>query len=104
MSNPKVVELEGRGVLAVLGEDRVAFLQGLVSNDVERVALDRAVYSALLTPQGKFLLDFVMASDGDRLLLECEACRLADLSKKLRVYKLRSKVELADVSADFRSY
>ena len=104
MSNLKVVELEGRGVLAVLGEDRVAFLQGLVSNDVERVALDRAVYSALLTPQGKFLLDFVMASDGDRLLLECEADRLADLYKKLRVYKLRSKVELVDVSADFRSY
>jgi folate-binding protein YgfZ len=104
MSNPKVVQLEGRGVLAVAGADRVAFLQGLVSNDVERVAPDRAVYSALLTPQGKFLLDFVMASDGARLLLECEADRLADFSKKLRIYKLRSKVELADVSADFKTY
>lgn len=98
----KLVELEGRGVLAVAGEDRVAFLQGLVSNDVERVAPDRAVYSALLTPQGKFLLDFIMTSDGERLLLECAADRLADFSKKLRIYKLRSKVELSDVSADFK--
>ncbi|MDG2285295.1 MAG: hypothetical protein P8N43_07175, partial [Alphaproteobacteria bacterium] len=71
----KLIELEGRGVLAVAGEDRVAFLQGLVSNDVERVAPDRAVYSALLTPQGKFLLDFIMISDGERLLLECVADR-----------------------------
>jgi folate-binding protein YgfZ len=98
----KLVELEGRGVLAIAGEDRVAFLQGLVSNDVERVAPERAVYSALLTPQGKFLLDFIMTNDGERLLLECAADRLADFSKKLRIYKLRSKVELSDVSADFK--
>ena len=102
MAKPTMVELQGRGVLAVAGEDRVAFLQGLVSNDVERAAPDRAVYSAFLTPQGKFLLDFIMTSDGERLLLECEAERLADFSKKLRIYKLRSKVELADVSADFK--
>lgn len=102
MANPKVVGLEGRGVLAVSGEDRVAFLQGLVSNDVERVAPDRAVYSAFLTPQGKFLLDFFMISDGDRLLLECEAGQLAAFAKKLRIYKLRSKVTLEDVSEAFQ--
>ncbi len=99
---PKLVELSGRGVLAVSGEDRVAFLQGLVSNDVERAAPDRAVYSAFLTPQGKFLLDFFIASDGARLLLDCEADQLAAFAKKLRIYKLRSKVELADVSAEFK--
>jgi folate-binding protein YgfZ len=98
----KIVELESRGVLSIAGEDRVSFLQGLVSNDVERVASDRAVYAALLTPQGKFLVDFIMTSDGDRLLLECAAPRVAELSKKLRIYKLRSKVELADVSAAFK--
>jgi len=104
MTNPKLVRLEGRGVLAVSGEDRVAFLQGLVSNDVERVAPDRAVYSAFLTPQGKFLLDFFITSDGDRLLLECEASALAAFSKKLRIYKLRSKVALEDVSVGFESF
>lgn len=100
----RIVELKARGVLAITGEDRVAFLQGLVSNDVDRVAPDRAVYSALLSPQGKFLLDFIMVSDGPRLLLECEAARLSDFSKKLRIYKLRSKVELSDASIDFKSY
>lgn len=104
MIKARLVELPGRGVLAVAGEDRVAFLQGLVSNDVERVSPDRAVYSAFLTPQGKFLLDFFMASDGERLLLECEAARLPDFAKKLRIYKLRSKVDLADVSGDFNTF
>lgn len=102
MTKTGVVGLEGRGVLAVSGEDRVAFLQGLVSNDVARATVDQAIYAAFLTPQGKFLLDFFIISDGDRLLLECEASQLAAFQKKLRIYKLRSKVELADVSADFQ--
>jgi folate-binding protein YgfZ len=102
MSKARVVELNDRGVLAVGGVDRVAFLQGLVTNDVERVDPDRVVYSAFLTPQGKFLMDFIMASDGESLLLECAASELASFSKKLRIYKLRSKVELADVSGDFK--
>jgi folate-binding protein YgfZ len=103
MTKARLVELPGRGVLAVAGEDRVAFLQGLVSNDVGRVAPDRAVYSAFLTPQGKFLLDFFMTSDGERLLLECAAARLSEFAKKLRIYKLRSKVDLADVTSEFNS-
>lgn len=99
MSGARFVTLADRGLLAVSGPDRVAFLQGLVSNDVERVAEDRAVYSAFLTPQGKFLFDFIMVADGERLLLDCEAGRLADFMKRLRIYKLRSKVDLADVTA-----
>ena len=102
MTKPVLVELEGRGVLAISGEDRVAFLQGLVSNDVERAGPGRAVYSAFLTPQGKFLYDFFIASDGERLLLDCDSGRLEGFAKKLRIYKLRSKVELADVSGEFK--
>lgn len=102
MTKSTLVRLTNRGVLAISGEDRVAFLQGLVSNDVERVAPERAIYAAFLTPQGKFLLDFFIASDGDRLLLDCEAEALAGFAKKLRIYKLRSKVELEDVSESFQ--
>ena len=104
MSEARLVNLEDRGVLAVSGEDRVAFLQGLVSNDVERVTPDQAVYAAFLTPQGKFLFDFIVVDDGERLLLDCEAARLADFAKRLRIYKLRSKVELADVSESFQVF
>lgn len=86
--------LPARAVLALSGEDRVAFLQGLVSNDIAAVHPGRAVQAALLTPQGKYLFDFAVASDGERLLLDAEAARLDDLYRRLRMYKLRSKVTL----------
>lgn len=96
-------ELAGRGLLAVGGPDRRDFLQGLISNDVGRVGPDRACYAALLTPQGKFLHDFfvIAAPDGETLWLDGEAARLADLRKRLSIYKLRADVALADVSADW---
>src|SRR4051812_32282982 len=87
--------LPDRAVLAVSGEDRLAFLQGLVSNDVARVGADRAVWAALLTPQGKYLHDFFIAERGEALLIDAEAARLDDLRRRLALYKLRSKVALA---------
>ena len=94
--------LGDRGVLEVGGADRVAFLQGLVSNDVTKATPERAVYSALLTPQGKYLHDFFIAAMGDTLLLDAEAARLDDLRRRLALYKLRSKVTLADASDRYR--
>jgi hypothetical protein len=90
---------EGRGVIAVASEDRQGFLQGLVSNDVRRVSGERAVYAALLTPQGRYLHDFFIAAIGDTLYLDCEAERRDDLRKRLSLYRLRSKVTLADATA-----
>jgi folate-binding protein YgfZ len=90
------VRLPNRGFLRLSGPDRLTFLQGLVSNDVNKVAPGHAVYSCLLTPQGKFLHDFFLIADGDSLLIECEADRRADLAQRLKVYKLRSKVEIAE--------
>jgi tRNA-modifying protein YgfZ len=68
----KTAALPARAVIAITGEDRVGFLQGLVSNDVAAAAPGRAVWAALLTPQGKWLADFFILSDGERLLLDCE--------------------------------
>lgn len=90
-----------RDVLRLTGEDRAAFLQGLVSNDMRKVAPNRAVFAAFLTPQGKYLHDFHVVALGDAWLIDCEAGRGADLFRRLRMYKLRSKVELADVTADW---
>ena len=93
-----------RGVIAVAGEDRQTFLQGLISNDTRHVAQDRALYSAFLTPQGKFLHDFCLVEaggpDGPRTLLDPEAERRADLIKRLSMYRLRSKVKVTDVAGD----
>jgi folate-binding protein YgfZ len=95
---PSSLIAERRGVIAVAGEDRQAFLQGLVSNDVRRVSAERAVYAALLTPQGRYLHDFFIAAIGDTLYLDCEAERRDDLRKRLSLYRLRSKVTLADAT------
>ncbi|GGC37721.1 glycine cleavage system protein T [Siccirubricoccus deserti] len=93
--------LPARGVVEVAGEDRVAFLQGLVSNDVAAAAPGRAVFAALLTPQGKWLADFFILAEGDRLLLDCEAAQVPMLMPRLSRFRLRSKVALRDASAEF---
>jgi len=87
--------LENRGFLRVDGLDRVEFLQGLVSNDVTKVTAGRAGYGAFLTAQGKFLFDFFMIADGDALVLDTEGDRVGDFFRRLRMYKLRSKIELS---------
>ena len=97
MPQASFVVLEDRGILAVSGPDSRAFLQGLVSNDVEKVSPDRAVYAALLTAQGKYLHDFIMAAAGDAIWLDAEAARLADLKRRLSMYRLRAKVAIDDL-------
>jgi len=96
MAQGKFAILEARGVLAVSGPDRRLFLQGLVSNDVEKVAAERAVYAALLTAQGKYLHDFIMVEAGEAIWLDAEAARLGDLRRRLSIYRLRAKVEIAE--------
>jgi tRNA-modifying protein YgfZ len=86
--------LQDRGVLAVSGPDRASFLQGLVSNDTARISSERAVYAALLTAQGKYLHDFIMVEHGETIWLDAEAARLADLKRRLSLYRLRAKVTL----------
>ena len=93
--------LPHRGVLAVSGPDRVDFLQGLISNDSTKAAPGRAIWAALLTPQGRFLNDMFVADGGsDTLLLETERERAPALARKLSLYKLRSKVSVEDRSAE----
>jgi tRNA-modifying protein YgfZ len=89
-----VAELPDRAVIAVEGEDRVEFLQGLVSNDVALAGPERCVWAALLTPQGKWLADFFVFSTGERLLLDCETSQVAMLVQRLSRYRLRMKVKL----------
>lgn len=91
--------LPQRGVISLSGADAVPFLQGLVSNDITRATAERAVYAALLTPQGRFLHDmFVLAKDGE-LWLDCAAAQAGALLAKLSKYKLRSAVTLHNRTA-----
>ncbi len=89
-----LAHLPTRAVLAVTGEDRITFLQGLVSNDVALAGPGRAVWAALLTPQGRWLADFFVLSDGGRLLLDCEAAQAPDLARRLLRYRLRARAAI----------
>jgi folate-binding protein YgfZ len=101
MTNPAdLIALPSRTVIAVGGADRIAFLQGLVSNDVSKLVPGGAVWAALLTAQGKFLHEFFIIAQDDRLLLDCEVGRKDDLLRRLKMFKLRAKVELADLSGE----
>jgi folate-binding protein YgfZ len=101
MSAAGYILLADRGVLALHGGDARAFLQGLLSNDVAEISDERAGYGALLTPQGKFLFDLFITQEGAQLLLESEAARLEQLLRRLLMYRLRSKVDIEDVSTRF---
>ncbi len=96
------IEMEDRGVLGVAGGDAAEFLQGLVSNDIVPTGEGRAVYAALLTPQGKYLHDFMIMSEAGDFLLDCESARLMDLGQRLGAYRLRADVELLDATEDWR--
>ena len=94
MAKMHYIELESRAVLSVGGEDRTNFLQGLISNDIGQVSSDRAIWAALLTPQGKYLHDFFVFELNSTYYLDCEAQRIMDLGQRLSRYKLRSMVDL----------
>ena len=101
MSASSHIILHDRGLLKVSGDDSLNFLQGLVTNDVSRADPECALYSAMLSPQGKYLYDFFIVQMNGELVLDCEAGRLDDLKRKLNMYKLRSKVQLIDISKNF---
>lgn len=96
-----IAYLPDRGVIGIDGPDRVTFLQGLVSNDVEKVAPVRAVWSAFLTPQGRYLAEFFIFATGDTLLLDAPRDAIPDLIRRLSRFRLRSKVSLRDRSEEF---
>ena len=97
--------LEDRGIVEVSGEEARALLQRLITNDVETLRPGEARYAALLSPQGKIAIDFLVVDatpegSPDRFLIDCPASLATDLAKKLTMYRLRAKVAIADRSQD----
>lgn len=96
MPNCLAAILESRGALRLAGEDLRTYLQGIVSNDVEKIDPTRSIWTAFLTPQGKFLHELFLAEQHGGFLLDGEAARLDDLRKRMTLYRLRSKVTIED--------
>lgn len=91
-------------MLAISGEDARSFLQGLITNDMDALTPDHAIYAALLTPQGKYLYDFFLVEHDGTILLDCTADRREGLKRRLAMYKLRAKVAIDDAAEDIQIY
>lgn len=100
MGTGKITGLSKRGVVAVSGVDAAGFLDNLFTADISQAGDGRAVYAGLLTPQGKILFDFIIFSDSERYLVDIDRRLVADFLKRLGFYKLRARVEIADLSSE----
>ena len=101
MKKNNVYVFEDRGLLYLNGEDIKEFLQNLITNDIEKVTNEMSCFAALLTPQGKYLFDFLIIKHKAGYFLDCEKSNIDMLHKQLTLYKLRSKVEILDLSNEF---
>ncbi|MGY8991442.1 MAG: CAF17-like 4Fe-4S cluster assembly/insertion protein YgfZ [Rhodospirillales bacterium] len=98
---PTYVFLEDRSTLAINGPEARTFLQGIISNDIEKVTSTQAIHAALLTAQGKYLHDFFIVEHEGALLVDCENARRDDLLRRLSMYKLRADATISDQSENF---
>ena len=103
MQKQQYIYLPSRAVLRVGGADAMEFLQGLVSVDMTKTLNSIAVYGAFLTAQGKYLHDFFAVQMENAIFMDCEAARIEDFMRRLKLYKLRSKIEL-EIMEDLRVY
>ena len=99
--NNNVYILEDRAVLYINGEEAKGFLQNLVSNDIEKVTENSSCFASLLTPQGKFLYEFILLKHKTGYLIDCEKSQSEDFFNQLNLYKIRSKVEILNLSNEF---
>ena len=99
--NNSVYILKDRAILYVSGEDAKDFLQNLVSNDINKITDTSSCFASLLTPQGKFLYEFIIVKHKQGYFIDCEKSQSEDIFKQLNLYKIRSKVEILNLSNEF---
>tara|TARA_B100001758_G_C18333646_1_gene570306 strand:- start:39 stop:926 length:888 start_codon:yes stop_codon:yes gene_type:complete len=93
--------LEDRAILYINGFDAQNFLQNLISNDVNKISENLSCFASLLTPQGKFLYEFIVVKHKSGYFIDCEKSQSKEIFKQLNTYKIRSKVEILDLSNEF---
>ena len=101
MNRNSIYILEDRGLLYINGDDAKEFLQNIITNNIENISEDRSCFSALLTPQGKYLYEFIITKHKLGYFLDCEKKIIENLYKQLNLYKLRSKVDILNLSNEF---
>ena len=101
MNINNVYILEDRGILFIQGSDTKEFLQNLITNDIDKVDEANSCFSSLLTPQGKYLFDFLVVEHKKGYFIDCEKKQIEELFKQLNIYKLRSDIEILNLSNEF---
>ena len=101
MKKENVYILEDRGLLYVSGEDAKEFLQNIITNNIENVTDSKSCFAGLLTPQGKYLYDFIVTKHKSGYFLDCKKKIIDNLYKQLSIYKLRTRVDLLNLSNEF---
>ena len=99
--NNSVYILKDRAILYVNGQDAKDFLQNLISNDINKVTVNSSCFASLLTPQGKFLYEFIIVKHKSGFFIDCEKSQSEEILKQLNLYKIRSKVEILNLSNEF---
>ena len=102
MEKDQIFILKDRGVIFVNGEDARDFLQNIVTNDVYKVNDNYSCFASLLTPQGKYLYDFMIIKHKNGYIIDCESNQIEELIKRLNIYKLNSKIEILNLSNEFQ--
>ena len=101
MNIKNVYILEDRGILFIHGSDTKEFLQNLITNDINKVDEANSCFTSLLTPQGKYLFDFLVVKHKKGYFIDCEKKQIQELFKQLNIYKLRSDIEILNLSNEF---
>ena len=101
MEKDQIVILENRGLISITGDDAKEYLQNIITNDINKVSKINSIFAALLSPQGKYLFDFFVIKDSEGYLIDCDGKSVKELVVNLSKYKIRSKVEIKDLSSNY---
>ena len=101
MEKDQIIILKNRGLISITGEDAKEYLQNIITNDINKVSKSCSVFAALLSPQGKYLFDFFVIKNEKGYLLDCDGSLVKEFVSNLSKYKIRSKVEIKDLSSSY---
>ena len=101
MEKDQIFILKDRGIIYIGGEDAKEFLQNIVTNDINKVSDTSSCFASLLTPQGKYLFDFIIIRHKQGYFVDCEKNQIDQLIDRLNIYKLNSKIEILNLSNEF---
>ena len=101
MEKDQIIILENRGLISISGEDSKEYLQNIITNDINKVSNSSSIFAALLSPQGKYLFDFFVIKNDEGYLLDCDGSSVKELIDNFSKYKIRSKVEIKDLSSSY---